>query len=65
MPLVLVSEAEAAAWTGRPLATLRRWRHEGRITRHGEGRGRVRFNLFELPARHEDGTPGPAPARRT
>jgi hypothetical protein len=64
MPLVLVTEAEAVAWTGRPGSTLRRWRHEGRIARHGIGRT-ARYNLFDLPSKGEDGTPGTAPARRT
>ncbi|KAB7850346.1 DNA-binding protein [Streptomyces mobaraensis] len=70
MPL-LVTEAQAATWTGRAGATIRTWAHEGRITRHGSGRGRVRYNLWELPQRtvDDDGTvtlgpPPPLPAQR-
>jgi len=45
----LVSEDLAAHYTGRPASTIRRWAAEGRITRHGSGRGQVRYNVFELP----------------
>ena len=46
-------------------ACIRRWATEGRITRHGHGRGNVRYNLAELNAKAEadDGTvtPGAVP----
>lgn len=63
MPLVLVTEADAAAWTGRPGPTIRGWAHEGRITRYGQGRGKVRYNLFELPCKRNDGQPVDPPAK--
>ncbi|WP_413800106.1 helix-turn-helix domain-containing protein [Streptomyces iranensis] len=56
---ILVRPDEAAAYTKRPVATVYRWAHEGRITQHGTGRGNVRYDLRELPA------PGqPAPPRK-
>lgn len=68
MPPFLVTEDLAAVWTGRPASTIRRWAAEGRITRHGHGRGNVRYNLAELPAKTEDEdgnvVPGAAPALR-
>lgn len=68
----LVAEQDAAAWTGRPGVTIRRWAHEGRITRYGRGRGRVRYDLWELPKKRLDevtgelmlGEPPPLPDRR-
>lgn len=48
-PLVLIPEDLAAEYTGRPGSTIRRWAAEGRITRHGRGRGCVRYDLSELP----------------
>lgn len=66
MPPFLVTEELAALWTGRPASTIRRWAAEGRITRHGHGRGHVRYDLAELNAKTEDETgnvtPGVAPA---
>lgn len=66
MPSFLVTEELAAVWTGRPASTIRRWATEGRITRHGRGRGNVRFDLAELNAKTEDENgnviPGKAPA---
>jgi excisionase family DNA binding protein len=47
---ILVRPDEAAAYTRRPVHTVYRWAHEGRLTRHGTGRGRVRYDLRELPA---------------
>ena len=61
MPLVLVTEVDAAAWTGRPGATIRGWAHEGRISKYGSGRGKVRYNLFDLPPKGQDGTPCKTP----
>ena len=55
--LALVDEEAAAHYTGRPRVTIRRWAHEGRIQRYGKGRGRVRYNVFELnPARRDADT---------
>lgn len=66
MPPFLVTEELAVIWTGRPASTIRRWAHEGRITRHGHGRGNVRYDLGEMQAKTEDEdgniTPGRAPA---
>lgn len=50
----LVSEEYAVIWTGRPASTIRGWAHQGRITRHGKGRGKVRYDLAELPSKTED-----------
>ncbi|OPC84209.1 hypothetical protein B4N89_27700 [Embleya scabrispora] len=44
----LVDDKAAAAWTGRPASTIRRWGLEGRIAKHGNGRGAVRYDLREL-----------------
>lgn len=52
----LVSEEYAVIWTGRPASTIRGWAHQGRITRHGKGRGNVRYDLAELPSKTEDET---------
>lgn len=67
----LVPEDLAAYYTGRPASTIRRWAAEGRIQRHGSGRGKVRYNVFELPRKTVDdwtgevtlGDPPPLPAR--
>lgn len=69
MPPVLISAAEAALYTGRPVGTIWRWASEGRITRHGSGKA-VRFDLDELPRKVVDdwtdevrlGDPPPLPA---
>lgn len=71
MPPALVNEEAAAYYTGRPGATIRRWAHEGRITRYGSGRGNVRYDVHELPAKTVDewtgevtlGDPPPLPDR--
>lgn len=67
MPSFLVTEELAVVWTGRPASTIRRWATEGRITRHGHGRGNVRYDLAELNAKTEDDsgnvTPGRAPGK--
>ena len=69
MPPFLVTEELAVVWTGRPPSTLRRWRAEGRLTRHGHGRGNVRYNLAELNPKTEDEdgtvTPGAVPPIRS
>ncbi|NUR02474.1 MAG: DNA-binding protein [Streptomyces sp.] len=69
MPPFLVTEELAAVWTGRPASTIRRWAAEGRITRHGHGRGNVRYDLAELNPKTEDEDgdviPGKAPAMPT
>ena len=46
--LALVDEEAAAYYAGRPGVTIRRWAFEGRIRRYGSGRGKVRYNIFEL-----------------
>ncbi|MFV8127526.1 DNA-binding protein [Streptomyces syringium] len=69
---LLVTEDLAAEYTGRPGVTIRRWAHEGRITRHGSGRGKVRYDLWELPGKTTDeasgdvilGDPPPLPEGR-
>lgn len=71
MDIVLVDEAAAAHYTGRPGVTIRRWAHEGRIKRYGSGRGKVRYNVLELPRKTVDpwtgetclGEPPPLPGR--
>jgi hypothetical protein len=69
MPSFLVTEELAVVWTGRPASTIRRWATENRITRHGHGRGNIRYDLAELNAKTEaeDGTvtPGAVPPVRT
>jgi hypothetical protein len=62
MPLALVTEELAAEWTGRSGSTIRGWAHKGRIHRYGSGRGQVRYNLFELPSKGDDGEPAETPA---
>ncbi|WP_030319618.1 hypothetical protein [Streptomyces flavochromogenes] len=52
--LALVDEEAAAYWAGRPGVTIRRWAHEGRIQRYGKGRGKVRYNVHELPKAERD-----------
>ncbi|MFE7040845.1 DNA-binding protein [Streptomyces atratus] len=50
----LVSEKDAAYYAGRPGVTIRHWAHEGRIRRHGSGRGNVRYSVFELNKAERD-----------
>lgn len=57
---LLIGVVEAMQWTGRPSATLRRWVHEGRITRYGTARCAL-FDWHELP---EKSSGQPAPARK-
>lgn len=60
----LLTEELAATYTGRPGVTIRRWAHEGRITRHGKGRGNVRYSVYELEPKVVDEATGrvtPAP----
>lgn len=54
MPVALVDAEAAAYWAGRPVSTLRRWAHEGRITAYGSGRGQVRYDVFEIPRATRD-----------
>ena len=71
MEIALVDEEAAAVYSGRPRVTIRRWAHEGRIKRYGSGRGKVRYNVFELPRKVVDdwtgettlGDPPPLPVR--
>ncbi|HCA85754.1 MAG TPA: DNA-binding protein [Streptomyces sp.] len=53
-PRGLITEADAAYYTGRPGVTIRRWAHEGRINRYGKGRGKVRYRVSELPVAERD-----------
>lgn len=53
---ILLDGPMAAAWTGRPEPTLRRWAHEGRITRYGPP-GRAMYDIDELPERSVGGVP--------
>lgn len=67
MPPFLVTEELAVIWTGRPASTIRRWATEGRIHRHGHGRGNVRYDLAEMHPKTEDEfgnvIPGAAPEK--
>jgi len=71
MPPILVTAAEAAHYTGRPVGTIWRWASEGRITRYGSGKA-VRYDLDELPRKIVDewtdevilGDPPPLPEGR-
>ncbi|MDX3582523.1 DNA-binding protein [Streptomyces europaeiscabiei] len=66
VPFALVSAADAAYYTGRPVGTIWRWSSEGRITSHGG-----RYDVRELPAKTVDewtgevhlGDPPPMPQR--
>lgn len=60
MQVALVDEEAAAFYAGRPGVTIRRWAHEGRIKRYGRGRGKVRYNVFELPRKTVDPWTGEA-----
>ncbi|WP_405769279.1 DNA-binding protein [Actinacidiphila glaucinigra] len=68
-----LTEELAAEYTGRPASTIRRWATEGRINRYGSGRGKVRYNVLELPVAIRDewtreiislGDPPPLPHAR-
>ncbi|MGW6695628.1 hypothetical protein ACWF62_17810 [Rhodococcus sp. NPDC054953] len=50
----LIPEDLATHLTGRPGSTIRRWAAEGRISRHGSGRGQVRYDADELPPKVVD-----------
>lgn len=67
MPPFLVTEEYAVIWTGRPASTIRRWASEGRLTRHGHGRGNVRYDIVEMHGKTEDEhgnvIPGATPAK--
>lgn len=46
----LVDTLSAVIYTGRPVGTLHRWVHEGRVSRRGgTNRGQARWDLRELP----------------
>lgn len=63
MDPILVTAAEAALWTGRPVGTIWRWASEGRITTHRAPNARkrdARYDLRELPAATDAG-PGRTP----
>jgi hypothetical protein len=65
MDPVLVTAAEAAMYTGRPIGTIWRWAHEGRIRTHRKPGGvkkDARYDLWELNPLTPDG-PGAPPAR--
>jgi hypothetical protein len=70
MPLALVTAADAAYYTGRPVGTIWRWASEGRISRYGSGKS-VRYDARELPGKTVDevtgevclGDPPPMPQR--
>lgn len=47
MPPILVTAADAAYYTGRPVGTIWRWASEGRISRYGTGK-RARYDLTQL-----------------
>ncbi|KOV07508.1 MULTISPECIES: helix-turn-helix domain-containing protein [Actinomycetes] len=50
----LVTAADAAYYTGRPVGTIWRWASEGRINRYG-GRGKAaRYDLRELDRKTVD-----------
>lgn len=53
MPLALVTAADAAYYTGRPVGTIWRWASEGRISRYGRGNG-TRYDVRELPGKTVD-----------
>lgn len=53
MPLALISAADASYYTGRPVGTIWRWASEGRISRHGHGKG-ARYDVRELPGKTVD-----------
>jgi hypothetical protein len=59
---IIVDLEVARVWTGRPAGTLRRWVHEGRVTRYGGPRD-LRLDLRELP-HHETGA-GPPPVKHS
>lgn len=60
--MIFVDMAEAESWTGRPASVLRRWVHEGRLTRYGTCR-QCLFDLYELPAKDETGRCPTPPVR--
>jgi hypothetical protein len=53
MPPILVTAADAAYYTGRPVGTIWRWASEGRIDRYGTGKS-VRYDLRQLPRKTVD-----------
>jgi hypothetical protein len=49
----LVTAADAAYYTGRPIGTIWRWASEGRISRHGVGKN-ARYDLRQLDRKTVD-----------
>lgn len=49
----LVTAADAAYYTGRPVGTIWRWASEGRITVHGSGKA-ARYDLRQLDRKTVD-----------
>jgi hypothetical protein len=49
----LVTAADAAYYTGRPVGTIWRWASEGRISRHGTGKA-ARYDLRQLDRKTVD-----------
>ena len=47
----ILGDVKAAAYqAGRPEATIRWWAHKGWIATYGSGRGKVKYDLGEVPA---------------
>lgn len=57
MPSVaLVTAADMAYWTGRPVGTIWRWASEGRISVYGNGKN-ARYDVMEIdPAERDSDT---------
>lgn len=67
----ILGDVKAAAYqAGRPEATIRWWAHKGWIATYGSGRGKVKYDLAEVPAcvrcefTKEVITPAPPPNRQ-
>lgn len=64
-PPALITAADAAWWTGRPVGTIWRWASEGRIAVYGKGK-EARYDAKALPKAERDEfnnliTPAPPP----
>lgn len=52
----LVTAADMAYWTGRPIGTIWRWASEGRLTVYGKGKN-ARYDVMEIdPAERNSDT---------